>query len=129
MKLFTPERAEFNASDAVRLARSIWLSHHPICWFCPGPSQGVHEIGTEGNRVKFLDAPCSWAAACNHCNQNVLTDYSLWPVVRQLAQKLRYDPDTVDLDLYNRLRGRGPNAITLGEVLSARNELLALEEV
>ena len=123
LKLFTDERAEFNA--AVKVRRETWLRLHPLCWFCDlNPSTGVHEIGTEGNRRAFLDEPCSWGAACSRCNCDELTNYRKWPIIRQLAMKLIYDPENVDLERYNRIRHRGPRAITMAELLLVKAKLV-----
>jgi hypothetical protein len=127
MKNYTTERRAFNAEVAD--PRALWLMRQPICWWCVYPAQGVHEIGAAGLRRQMLDEPCCWAAACNRCNQNVVTDYSVWPVVRQLAVKLRWNPEDYNLARYNEVRRRGPDAITQGQVLLALKTMLALEEV
>jgi hypothetical protein len=127
MRFYTDERSEFN--ELVAGPRRVWLLRHPICWWCVYPSQGVHEIGAAGIRRILLPEPCSWAAACNRCNQGILTDYSIWPVVRQMAVKLRWNSEDVNLRRYNELRGRGADALTLREVRAALRKLIALEEV
>lgn len=127
MRFYSAAREEFNRNIAAR--RQLFLQLHKFCWFnCWNPSQCVHEIGTRGNRKAFLDQPCSWAAACSECNTDKLTDYRLWPLVRQLAVKKREDPENYDLAAYLKLRGEGPAAITEGEVLLAMRALAALEE-
>jgi hypothetical protein len=127
MRFRTKERREFD--ETIAGPRRLWLRLHPICWFnCCNPSQCVHEIGTEGNRKAFVGEVCSWAAACSNCNLYELTNYRKFPVVDQLAFKLIYDPDNLDLARYNRLRHRGPEAITMGEVLLAKSRILANDE-
>jgi hypothetical protein len=117
VKYKTKERRAFD--DLHRDLRRSFLIEHPVCWFCPMPSQCVHEIGTQGNRKPATADPCCWAASCSHCNEHRLTDYSVWPIIRQLAKKYIYDRDRYDRVGFNRLRGRAPDAITEGEVLLA----------
>lgn len=121
----SPERLRWEAEQNLTQRREAWRAYHPICWFCPMPSQCVHEIGTEGNRRAFVDQPCSWASTCSNCNQFVLTNYALWPPLRQMAVKLIHDPENVDLETYNRLRHRGPRAITMAELLLVKSTLEA----
>jgi len=77
----------------------------------------VHEIasGTHSRPLAIADRS-AWAAACSHCNCHLLTDKSKWPIARQLAVKLVYDPQHFDAARVNVLRGRAAGAVTLADV-------------
>lgn len=86
------------------------------CWFCGGSSQCIHHMASGSHRDKALTEPLAWAAACVRCNEYEVTDYQKWPLERQLARKKRCDPKRYDREAFNRLRGRGPEAISASEV-------------
>jgi hypothetical protein len=59
----------------------------------------------------------AWLAVCDDCNKYQLTDYSIWPIERQLAVKWIFDKQYFDLDKICTLRGRVPGCIEMWEVI------------
>jgi hypothetical protein len=78
-----------------------------------GAGLNVHEIAKGPHRAEALKHRACCLVVCNQCNCCQLCDYSVWPIERQLALKLLTDPQHFDLDLFNKVRGRAPTAITL----------------
>ena len=101
----------------VQQDRQAFLVLYPACWFCGGPSQCVHEMACGSHRELALSEPCTWAAACVDCNEFHLTDYSEWPLARQMAVKWIEDRKNFDRVRFNAIRGRSPDAISWTEVV------------
>lgn len=105
--------------DEVRGPREEFRLEYQFCWFCGiGCVPDCHEMA-KGNshRDAALSERCTWAGACPVCNCGCLNDYSVWPVERQLALKWVHDRNYFDLDAFNKLRGRGPRAITMAQII------------
>lgn len=101
----------------VTYRRQMFLAEFRDCWFCgSGTNLCVHEIACGSHRDKALGERLAWAVACFECNCHQLTDYSMWPLERQLAIKKLRDPRFYNRVEFNRLRGRADNAITQAEV-------------
>lgn len=99
--------------------REFWRTEFPWCWFCEdAPSTECHEIarGT-GNRSKAKKERFTWASSCNDCNFHQVTDYSIWPLERQLAVKWINDREYFNLIGFNRLRGLADSAIEMHQVI------------
>lgn len=75
-----------------------------------------HEIVTRAQSAESILFRCCYLALCHECHRDELSDYSRWPVTRQLALKLVADAAFFDLAKVNELRGRDANAITLADV-------------
>ena len=117
MRSYTKLRAKLNREVAA--ARQAYLAEFPVCVVCwQGLSGGVHEIcrGT-ANRVLSISEPATWLAVCTQCNCHALTDYSQWPIERQLAVKLCHDPERFNLETICRIRVRAISSITLKDVV------------
>lgn len=99
-----------------------FLGEFPHCWFCGQPSTEVHEIAN-GNGIRNLAFAnrAAWAATCNNCNFNELTDKWKWPIERQLAVKLVNDPMYFDLLAICEMRGRAPTAIEIADLVPHLN--------
>ncbi len=77
----------------------------------------VHEIAKGSLRGFAMKHRACCLVVCSKCNCDDLCDYSKWPIERQLAVKLITDPEYFDLELFNKVRGRAPTAITLADVV------------
>jgi len=97
--------------------RMEWLSHHPRCWRCGARAVCIHEFVRGSDRHHAFRSPACWYAACPICNGGVLNVTSGEYLRMQLAEKLVNDPDNFDLQEIIRIRGWGPNALTLKEVV------------
>jgi len=105
--------------DEVREARQEYLREHPYCACCNERSVCVHEIASGSARNAALSERCAWLATCWLCNLDKLTDYSVWPIARQLAAKAIQDPRYYSKGKVCELRGRDPNAIDDADVIRA----------
>ena len=107
------------ADRMVAYERVLFLAEFPWCWFCENArSECVHEMACgSGNRVIAVQVRLAWASSCCDCNQFKVTDYAIWPLVRQLAAKWINDRKSFDRVAFNRLRGRADNAITMAEII------------
>jgi len=68
-----------------------------------------HEILNGPYREKVLKEPSCLLVLCWHCNQEEVTDKSVWPVARQLAVLKKHAIDRYDLRRFLELRN--PNAM------------------
>lgn len=83
----------------------------------------VHEIANGPNRNKALDKSYAVLVLCSWCNQSVVTDKSVWPESRQLAELAKRRPRDFDLFAYLELTSpNAPNRITISEVLQWMEE-------
>lgn len=117
MRSYTKLRAKLNREVAAM--RADYLKEFPICVVCwQFVASQVHEItrGTAGRPLSIGES-ATWLALCTFCNTSRLCDYSKWPIERQLAVKLRHDPERFDLEVIWRIRGRAPSSITLKDVV------------
>lgn len=97
--------------------RKAYIAEFGKCMACGSRKRlCVHEMAKGSHREAALSEPCTWLVACWLCNTRYLEDYSIWPLARQLATKLKYDPDRFDLERFNEIRGRAATAITIEEV-------------
>lgn len=106
------------------ITRDQWSEQMCFCFKCGyeslyGTNLETHEIANGPARQAALKEPATWLRLCgafaNNCHE-ALHDKGEWPVDRQLALKLRCDPDNYDRVAVNLLRGREPEAITEAEV-------------
>jgi len=106
-----------------KLTREGWLRQQEGCMACGSMIGGeVHEIARGPARQKALEEPAAWLAVCRECHEQ-LGDYSVWPVVRQLALKRLRDPNRYNRRKINELRHRAAEAISEAEVLRAQHDL------
>jgi len=105
MRRFGPVRKKF-----VEEAGTCWVCHH-------SPATQCHEISRGCYRDESISERCTWLPTCWHCNLYLLTDYSIYPLERQLAIKWIMDRKCFDLAKFNIIRGRVPTAITMAEVI------------
>lgn len=82
-----------------------------------------HEIARGPARRKAVDSPAAWLVVCRQ-HHDEMGDYSVWPVVAQLALKRLRDPGNYDRQAVNLLRGRAPEAITDAEVDAAEKQVV-----
>jgi len=88
------------------------------CWTCQkSRATDCHEMASGTHRDAALSERCTWLAVCTMCNCYRLTDRVEWPLVRQLAIKWLNDPEHLDVERFNELRGRAKTAITWTEVV------------
>ncbi len=92
----------------------VWRESDPITSV---RSLSVHEIAKGPCRSEAMKHRECCLVACDICNCGPLCDYKIWPIERQLAVKLLTDPEYFDLELFNKVRGRAPTAITLADVV------------
>jgi hypothetical protein len=104
--------------ELVRDLRAAFVDEFGYCWFCGATYElCCHEIAKGADREAALPKRFCWAVACNACNEGPLNDYSVWPLVRQLAVKWREDWKWFYLVAFNLLRRRSSMAITFTEVV------------
>lgn len=101
----------------MRAERQDYLREHFQCVVCWERSECVHEMACGSNRWLAFTKPSTWLPSCGRCNCHQLTDYSKWPLERQLALKWCYDRERFDLLEFNIVRGRGALAITMADVI------------
>jgi hypothetical protein len=98
-------------------ARAQYVAEHWTCQCCmKRQATECHEIVTRAKNAKSILYRSCYLALCELCHGNEVSDYSRYPVSRQLALKLVSDGDHFNLQEVNRLRGRDENAITLADV-------------
>ncbi|MEM8494607.1 MAG: hypothetical protein AAF663_04380 [Planctomycetota bacterium] len=103
----------------VKAERQAFLEEARHCWVCGmNKATDTHEMACGSHRGAALDKRLAWLATCSVCNCQLLTDYSIYPLSRQLAIKLYFDREHYDLPAFNQLRGRAPGAIAANEVLA-----------
>ena len=105
MRRFGPIRKQF-----VEEAGTCWICDDRMATDCHEMSRGCCRDGSIGER-------CTWLATCWECNCYLLTDYSVYPIERQLAIKWIVDREHFDLRKFNKIRGRAPTAITMSDVI------------
>lgn len=99
---------------ATKVPRKLYRDS--LCMLCrKRQADDVHEIARGVHRSLAVKEPCTWLALCRQCH-DAMGDYSVWPIVRQLALKQDRDEDFYDLAKFNALRGRAQDAITQSEV-------------
>ena len=97
--------------------RRAYIHEFGACVACGSKrALSVHEIACGAFRAKAFAEPCTWLCLCFACNSGPFTDYSVWPLERQLALKLRVDESRFDLEKFNALRGRASGAITMEDL-------------
>ncbi len=115
MKRATPKTARMRRQS--RDARAQYVAEHWTCQCChKRRATECHEIVTRAANAESILYRCCYLAVCEACHRSEVSDYSRWPVTRQLAAKLLGDGDNFDLKVVNQLRGRDDNAITLADV-------------
>jgi len=87
-------------------ARTAYKREFSICQCCGRKrSTDVHEIARgSAHREKAFTKPFTWLALCRDCH-DLMGDYSIWPIAKQLALKSLVDPERFDLEAFNELRG------------------------
>ena len=102
---------------AIKREREEYREEFHICQVCNRAlATDVHEVARGSHRAKAKLERCCWLAVCAPCHSEKLSDYSQFPITRQLAVKLVADPKFFDLKRFNEIRGRSPEAITLEDL-------------
>lgn len=115
MRHNTPKRAKHDR-DA-KPERDAYREEFHLCQVCcRRPADTIHEIARGVHRKDALKERCTWLLVCHYCHIAV-EDYSKWPLTKQLACKLLTDSDGFDLQRFNEIRDRAPEAITLADVV------------
>jgi hypothetical protein len=97
--------------------RAQYVAEHFTCQCCmKRQATECHEIVTRAKNAKSILYRSCYLALCGYCHRNEVSDYSRYPVSRQLALKLVSDGDHFNLAEVNRLRGTDESAITLADV-------------
>lgn len=98
--------------------RREWAASHAVCFICRGDGGWIglqtHEIAS-----KAICGSRNWACVANYirlCGSPCHEIFDSLPEAAQLGFKMLSDPDSLDVPLINRLRGRAPNAIDVVEV-------------
>ncbi len=111
--------------------RHSFIDDHPFCMICGETYReqlAVHEMTPGANRMRGFVERAAWLVACGVCNCDRLTDKFWWPIEKQLAVKLWYDPDGFDLETIWRIHAveghaNPPQFVTYQDVLWAFVEL------
>ncbi len=116
MRRNTPKRAAADRRAAP--VRRAYLEEFPVCQRpgCHYKATEVHEIARGPARAKAYQYRECWLALCRECHEE-MGGYGVWPLERQLAVKMLVDYDYFNLLLFNWLRSRGPEAVTVPDVL------------
>jgi altronate dehydratase len=97
--------------------RAQYVAEHFTCQCCmKRQATECHEIVTRAKNAKSILYRSCYLALCRKCHNDEVSDYSRYPVSRQLALKLVSDGDHFNLAEVNRLRGTDESAITLADV-------------
>ena len=92
--------------------RQRFAREFPRCWLCDSTAHDVHEIARGVHRKRAVNERCAWLRTCRYCHDNKLADYAIWPLERQYALKMIYDPENYDRLRLNEIRGRADDAIS-----------------
>ena len=101
----------------VAAGRNAYREKFPRCQWpgCLKTATELHEIARGPARQIAIGEICCFLHLCQK-DHRLCDDYSIRPLARQLAVKQIADPDGYDLQRFNIIRGRAPNAITQEEV-------------
>jgi hypothetical protein len=111
----SPERKELRKK--VSPMEQEILAQFDTCVYCQErPATCIDHIAGGASRHKALSERCACNASCLECNLGDANDPTKFPLFRKLAVKLVTDGEFFDLEKFNRLRGRAPNAITLADI-------------
>lgn len=111
----SPERKELR-KKVTPMEQEI-LAAFPKCVYCTvNDATCIDHIAGGASRHKALEERCACNASCLPCNLGDANDPTKFPLFRKLAVKLVTDGEFFDLEKFNRLRGRAPNAITLADI-------------
>jgi hypothetical protein len=88
------------------------------------PAVLVHEItGGMGLRRLSTGEPATWLALCDPCHKTIHGEPKTWTKSRQLAYKIKRDPDNFDLERVNHIlsggKGHPVDLSDIAEYLSA----------
>jgi hypothetical protein len=101
----------------VKPFRDRYLASKLLCEVCiKRQPVEVHEITRGPAREASLDKPEVVLAVCRKCHE-LLGNYAIWPVSRQIAVKFLRSPTLANVDLVNELRGRAESGITWDDVV------------
>lgn len=84
------------------------------CAICGVVGVHIHEIASGPYRQMAFGIRAAWLAACDYCNDHVLTDKRLWPWSRQLHRKRELDPEGFDLAAFNAIIA--PRSVSIEDV-------------
>jgi len=96
-------------------ARNAFRMQHPRCMICGEPMSDIHEMARGSLRSRAYKDRHTWLSLCRKCHDAV-DDYAKWPLARQLNVKQHSDPEFYNLERFNEIRHRAPNAIDQSEV-------------
>jgi hypothetical protein len=115
MRRVNPKTAKIRRT--ARDPRAQYVAEHFTCQVChKRQATECHEIVRRSTKATSILFRSTYIATCGTCHRNELSDYSRYPIARQLAVKLVADADHFSLEEVNRLRGRAQTAITLSDV-------------
>lgn len=101
-----------------KISRDSFRAEFRICMLCnKRKASDVHEIVTRAKSEKSVEHRCTWLCLCRTCHDEQVSDYSKYPISRQLALKLISDPEAFDLAKVCELRGNAPNEFTMADVV------------
>ena len=123
-------RKQTSEDETIAEARMNYRFSHYWCQVpgCHNLADDIHEIARGGSRQAALGDPCAWLVLCRKHHEE-MDDYSVWPIVRQLAVKAIADVDNYSRIGVNRLRGRDDEAITQDEVAEEIGKLLTKQNL
>lgn len=97
--------------------RAKYVAEVFTCQCCgKRPATECHEIVRRSTSKKSIEYRCCYLALCHDCHEYSVSDYSKYPISRQLALKSIGDPEHFCLATVNKLRGRDEGAITWADV-------------
>ena len=103
MRRRSKNRSKKDRSDET--LRSAYRDLFPFCQLCGNVACDVHEIARGGRRVKAQGLRCCLLHLCRPCH-DLMGDYSVWTVERQLRLKKLADPEGFDLGKFQEIYGR-----------------------
>lgn len=98
--------------------RADYAEQFQICQFpgCPNSGVDIHEMARGCDREVAIQNRCCWLFLCRDDHDMVGEQPDTFPIARQLAWKMWFDPAGYDRQLFNTIRGQQPDAITFAEV-------------
>ena len=99
-------------------ARQQFALEFPRCMLCGMEKccMDTHEIARGPSRLAAYQERCTWLRLCRDCHE-LMGDYSIWPIERQLALKLDRDTAYYSTFTFNEIRGRAPFAVNIKDVV------------
>jgi len=109
--------------------KTLFLQHCWICEYNPSYMHGrwleVQDIERRGLSTVQKHHPCNFFLACNECHASLLENM---PHKKQLAYKLKNDPDQYNLDAWLRLRDHDLRSLDRVTTQEVEMELVLIDE-